>query len=476
MNRPEWKSSSLADLVDDTIGGLWGSAPESTNPNEEDVLVIRGADFRNWESRRSADAAHRRVTSRSLLRRILRPGDLVLEVSGGGPSQPVGRVLSVDDRTIDESAKPLITSNFCRKLRLKPGVDPFFVKRQLDWLYKNGHTERFQTSTTNIRNLKVDDFLADTEIILPSLEEQQSLTHLIDRIESKRLGSAGHLNGAKLAIERFRQSVLAAACSGRLTADWRGDNVSKEPAEAVVARSIRTVEATKHAPALREEFWVAPDWLELPESWRWAPLKELALIRGGIQKQPKRTPRNNAYPYLRVANVLRGRLDLSEIKRFELFDRELETYRLEPGDLLIVEGNGSENEIGRCAIWTGEIPDCVHQNHIIRVRCIEMEPEFVNLFWNSPLGAQEVASRAVTTAGLYSLSTKKIGSVLVPVPPLEEQQEVIRRSTKLLELANTVEARLIAIAHALERSSQAVLAKAFRGELLTPGSNGESPE
>lgn len=151
MNRPEWKSSSLADLVEDTIGGLWGSAPESTNPNEEDVLVIRGADFRNWESRRSADAAHRRVTSRSLRRRILRPGDLVLEVSGGGPSQPVGRVLSVDDRTMDESAKPLITSNFCRMLRLKPEVDPFFVKRQLDWLYTNGHTERFQTSTTNIR-------------------------------------------------------------------------------------------------------------------------------------------------------------------------------------------------------------------------------------------------------------------------------------------------------------------------------------
>ena len=61
-----------------------------------------------------------------------------------------------------------------------------------------------------------------------------------------------------------------------------------------------------------------------------------------------------------VANVQRGHLNLEEIEEFELFSGELDRYRLEPGDLLVVEGNGSESEIGRCARWSGEIDECVH--------------------------------------------------------------------------------------------------------------------
>jgi type I restriction enzyme, S subunit len=110
------------------------------------------------------------------------------------------------------------------------------------------------------------------------------------------------------------------------------------------------------------------DLSELPGSWSWQKIAEIASVRGGIQKKPKRTPRNNSYPYLRVANALRNKLDLSEIHQMELFEGELETYRLELNDLLIVEGNGSFTEIGRSALWTGAIENCVHQNHIIRVR------------------------------------------------------------------------------------------------------------
>lgn len=153
--------------------------------------------------------------------------------------------------------------------------------------------------------------------------------------------------------------------------------------------------------------------------------------------------------------------------QFELFDGELETYRLEPGDLLVVEGNGSASEIGRAAIWHGEIPDCVHQNHIIRVRSIAVLPAFIELFWNSPAGAREIASLAVTSAGLYSLSTKKIGSVPVPVAPLEEQAEIVRQVDELLMHANAI---FKAIEHAtsfVDQTSQSVLTKVFRGELTS---------
>jgi type I restriction enzyme S subunit len=150
----------------------------------------------------------------------------------------------------------------------------------------------------------------------------------------------------------------------------------------------------------------------------------------------------------------------------ELFGSELKTYKLEPGDLLVVEGNGSLSEIGRSALWTGEIENCVHQNHIIRVRLRGYVPEYVNAYWNSPLGIASIAQVAVTTAGLYSLSTKKIARIPVPVPPLEKQQEIVRRVGAFFKLADAIEKRVAAATLRAERLTPAILAKAFRGELV----------
>ena len=195
-------------------------------------------------------------------------------------------------------------------------------------------------------------------------------------------------------------------------------------------------------------------------------VSEIAEVRGGIQKQPMRTPKQNAYPYLRVANVLRGRLDLSNVAQFELFPGELETFSLQPGDVLIVEGNGSISEIGRSALWNGEIADCVHQNHIIRVRPHGCLSRYFDIYWNSPVGIRNVTTTAVTTSGLYSLSTGKIGRLAVPVPPLSEQQEIVRRVDALFALADRIEQRVAAATARADRVTQAVLAKAFRGELV----------
>ncbi len=315
------------------------------------------------------------------------------------------------------------------------------------------------TSSTTVTHLSSRD-VAQIPIPVPPLAEQRQLAQLFRLAHAKQESSAAHLQAAQRATERFRRAILAAACSGRLTSGWREKHNVAESAQALVARSRAAL-----APRRATEEWSAPDWLEIPRSWQWAPLRDLAAIRSGIQKQPSRTPKKNRYPYLRVANVLRGRLDLSEIHEFELFDGELDVYRLEPGDLLVVEGNGSPSEIGRAALWRGEIPDCIHQNHIIRVRCIALEPSFLELFWNSPIGSREVAALAVTTAGLYSLSSGKIAAVTVPVPPLNEQREIAARATALLATASGLSSRLEKTRSYVERTFQAVLAKGFRGEL-----------
>jgi len=128
-------------------------------------------------------------------------------------------------------------------------------------------------------------------------------------------------------------------------------------------------------------------------------MNQVTRIQGGIQKQPSRAPKHHSFPYLRVANVLRGRLDLSEVHNIELFGDELNVLWLQCGDLLIVEGNGSKNEIGRSALWNGAIKNAVHQNHIIRARLVAGEPQYLDYYWNSPDGSRRVGQVAGSTSG-----------------------------------------------------------------------------
>jgi hypothetical protein len=137
-------------------------------------------------------------------------------------------------------------------------------------------------------------------------------------------------------------------------------------------------------------------------------------------------------------------LRLEEIERFELTLEELERWRLANGDLLIVEGNGSADEIGRCAVWDGSIDPCVYQNHLIRrVRCFQQDcMAFIKLFLNAPSGADEMKRLAITTSGLYNLSVGKIRNYVVPVAPLPEQSRIVTRVTALRRLCADLRQRL----------------------------------
>jgi type I restriction enzyme S subunit len=239
----------------------------------------------------------------------------------------------------------------------------------------------------------------------------------------------------------IRQAILQLAVQGRLVSQDASDgSASAEVAQARKAKS--STHGLRRQPSLLPvETPSAP----LPDGWTWATVDEMFLVTGGIQKSSKRRPRVNHWPYLRVANVQRGRLDLREIERFELFEGELDRLRLQPGDLLVVEGNGSESEIGRCARWDGEIEDCVHQNHLIRCRPMLPDVEhYLLLFLNSPAGMETMKSLAVTTSGLYNLSVAKIRSILFPLPPLAEQARIRRRVDELMRSCDGLTAGMAA--------------------------------
>jgi type I restriction enzyme S subunit len=186
--------------------------------------------------------------------------------------------------------------------------------------------------------------------------------------------------------------------------------------------SFKNIERWSHQGILRATLHVKEPAPKFPL----VALGKLGKASYGLQKCPANRPSTHARPYLRVANVQRWRLDLKVVKLINVPDVDMPKYRLEAGDILLCEGN-SPDLVGRGAIWQNEIPECVHQNHVIRVRMDKslVIPEFVLAVINSGYGQAYFRSKAKRTTNLASINSKEVSAFPLPLPPIEEQRSLI---------------------------------------------------
>jgi type I restriction enzyme S subunit len=268
-------------------------------------------------------------------------------------------------------------------------------------------------------------------------------------------------------IKQLRQTILNLAVRGKLVPQDPNDESAAELLKRLAqSKQQESMQSRKGAKLqqLNGENGEMP--FQIPSNWLWLRLGTLFEVAGGIQKTPLRAPKSNAFPYLGVGNVYRGRIDLTTVKEFELQEGELERWRLEVGDLLIIEGNGSLSEIGRCAVWNGEIEICVHQNHVIRCRPLDLQiSPFVLQFLNSPAGTAIMQRLAIASSGLYSLSVGKIRQIEVPLPPFAEQHRIVVRVAELMALCDQLEAQLTTTEADSRRLLEAVLHEALNQSL-----------
>lgn len=160
------------------------------------------------------------------------------------------------------------------------------------------------------------------------------------------------------------------------------------------------------------------------------PMKKLdtvADITSGLTKNSRRATMSIKLPYLRVANVLFNELDLRDIQEIGVDEKEVEKALLQKNDLLIVEGNGSPEQIGRVSLWDGSISPMLHQNHIIKARFNTkiVIPDFAMYYYMTHEGRQQILESAATTSGLYTLSLSKISGFTIPVPPIKAQLQFV---------------------------------------------------
>lgn len=242
------------------------------------------------------------------------------------------------------------------------------------------------------------------------------------------LVSEGSTNRVRLVPEQFLELEVELP---RLAVQERVIAVVALLDVAAAARA-RELEATQSVfRAAREHLLATEDgWEEdLPEGWSSTTLGEVADIRSGITKGRKTRGDLRPVTFIRAANVQDGWLDLGELKTLDVTDDEVERFKLKGGDVLMTEGGNAEH-VGRGWLWEDAVPEAVAQNHVFRVRVQDrevVEPRFLAYAIGAQPARDYCLGCAKKTTNLASINKTQVTEMVVPIPPLAVQEDIVRQ-------------------------------------------------
>jgi len=199
------------------------------------------------------------------------------------------------------------------------------------------------------------------------------------------------------------------------------------------------------------------------KKWERRRLGELFDVQQGVAMSPHRREGISPRPFLRTLNVLWGRVDLSALDKMDFTDDEVSKLSLKPGDLLVCEGG----EVGRTAIWRGEIDICLYQNHIHRLRKIDsaLVPDFFMYWMQAAFQVFSSYSGQESITTIPNLSGNRLKAFLFPFPSVEVQKRIAAELQAKMEEAERLVASIEKQLEAIKALPQAILSKAFSGEL-----------
>ncbi len=314
--------------------------------------------------------------------------------------------------------------------------------------------------------------LANLSLPLPPLAEQQRIVTRLEALLSHVDAAGDRLSRVPAIMKRFRQSVLAAACSGRLTEEWREENPSTDNSDQLLIRVSEELQnysvKSKKNSVVQLSQWEAPEQLEIfdiPDNWTWIAVKDSTyLLQYGISVKAD-SDEKSGIPILRMGNIQEGLINLTNLKFIPANTESISNFIVETGDILFNRTNSPEL-VGKSAVYNEKLR-AVFASYLIRVRPNSnlILSDYL-CWWINSMWGREWA-RIVRTDGVSqsNINAQKLSVMPVPLPPLDEQREIVRRVGLLFERADAIEREVAAAGRRCERLTQAVLGKAFRGEL-----------
>ena len=206
-----WTLGVLDQLVDVVLGGDWGK-DEETDETSESVRCIRGADIPDLQTGGTGKMPVRFLKRTSLEKRRLNDGDVVVEISGGSPTQSTGRPVLVSGALLGRLDMPLVCSNFCRLVKLKSPALSKYVYLWFRSLYANDEFLQFENGTTGIKNLAFTRFSSDYKLCLPPLQVLEAFDQQASPLFEKQQMNAGETN----TLSVLRDTLLPKLLSGEL--------------------------------------------------------------------------------------------------------------------------------------------------------------------------------------------------------------------------------------------------------------------
>ena len=208
------------------------------------------------------------------------------------------------------------------------------------------------------------------------------------------------------------------------------------------------------------------EWLgEVPAHWEVKRLKFVATVQTGIAKGKDNTGKDLiSVPYLRVANVQDGYLDLEDVAIIEIPQESLDRYRLQSGDVLMNEG-GDFDKLGRGHVWQCEVDPCIHQNHVFAVRPHSVSSEWLNLVTGTNYAQFYFMTRSKQSTNLASISSTNVMELPVVCPPDDEQATIanlLNSESAQFDLLTTESNRAIAL---LQERRSALISAAVTGKI-----------
>lgn len=400
------------------------------------------------------------------LRHELREGDVLVCTTNSG--KLVGKC-----GLFNLSGRYMFSNHLTRLRPLSESVDGSYLRWAI-WLHwQRGQFESYCKHWVNQSTIP-KEVLLDVELPLPPLAEQRRIVGKLEAVLGKVSASRERLARVPGLLKRFRQSVLAAACSGKLTADWREGNDSDETGSQLLLQikhkrmcrqrskkdvvQIETAFGSEIQEVLEEELGFD----DLPESWRTCRIGAIGNVcNGSTPSRQEPAFWDGEIPWVSSGEV-RNCVITKTRERITADGFERSSVRMLPKGSVLVAMIGEGKTRGQSAIL--EIEATINQN----IAAVDISHGLINsvFLWRWFQMRYSATREEGNGSGPQALNCQRVRELPFLLPPLAEQHEIVRRVERLFALADRLEAQLRAAQTRVDKLTQAVLAKAFRGELV----------
>ena len=431
----DWKWEKLEDALDFVIGGDWGKDENFEDSNYGLAYCIRGSEIKNWENEKGQTASLRKIKLSNIEKRKLQEGDILVEISGGGPEQPVGRTVLIDKTVLRyEPQTPKICTNFLRLIRPKKYVEGKFLNLYLKLFYYSGEIVKYQGGSNNLRNLKFPDYVK-INFPLPPKPTQQAIVSKIEELFSELDKGIETLRLAQQQLKTYRQSVLKWAFEGRLT-----NEIVKEG--------------------------------ELPEGWRWMQSGDFFdFVTSGSRGWAKYYADQGAI-FIRITNLDFDSLELDlNLKKIQYVNPPLTSEgirtKVQEGDFLF----SITGYLGMLAI-APKLENAFVNQHVCLCRPKNnFNKRYLGYWIISKSGGHHYLNKNQKGAVKAGLNLDDLKSFPVPLCTVEEQNKIVKEIESRLSVSDKMEECINESLQQAEALRQSILKKAFEGRLIPINEN-----